>query len=283
MSFTKKDIKVTFQLGTDSFENGKNTKIVTGLACSFNIECIAMPDFNKCQGKIYNMNIDDIAKLTTLSFEPLSVEKRNLIKIETTDNGIDYSTAFIGEIENSFGDFNSSPDISLNINAIASSYAMKLPASPLSIKGSATVKNIMSKLAKAAGYKLECDITDTVNNVYIQGSVMQQIYFTAKAVNARVIVDNDVLIVLKNKEARKGKSVLINKDTGLIGYPVFSNQGVMFSCLYNKDLRQQGLVTLETIVPKAKGTWKIIKLQHALTANSPQGGDWKSTVEAVYI
>ena len=229
------------------------------------------------------MNIDDIAKLTTLSFEPLSVEKRNLIKIETTDNGIDYSTAFIGEIENSFGDFNSSPDISLNINAISSSYAMKLPASPLSIKGSATVKNIMSKLAKAAGYKLECDIADTVNNIYIQGSVMQQIYFTAKAVNARVIVDNDVLIVLKNKEARKGKSVLISKDTGLIGYPVFSNQGVSFSCLYNKDLRQQGLVTLETIVPKAKGTWKIIKLQHALTANSPQGGDWKSTVEAVYI
>ncbi len=160
---------------------------------------------------------------------------------------------------------------------------MKLPASPLSMKGDATVKNIMSKLAKAAGYKLECDITDTINNVYIQGSVMQQIYFTAKAVNARVIVDNDVLIVLKNKEARKGKSVLINKDTGLIGYPVFSNQGVMFSCLYNKDLRQQGLVTLETIVPKAKGTWKIIKLSHALTANSPQGGDWKSTVEAVYI
>ena len=72
MSFTKKDIRVTFQLGTDSFESGKNTKIVTGLACSFNIECIAMPDFNKCQGKIYNMNIDDIAKLTTLSFVPIS-------------------------------------------------------------------------------------------------------------------------------------------------------------------------------------------------------------------
>lgn len=282
MSFSKKDIRVTFQLGADNFNNTNNTKIISGLACSFNIEQVAAPDFCKVQGKIYNMNIDDIAKLTTLSFEPLAVTKRNLIKIETTENNIDFTTVFVGEIENAFGDFNAAPDIALTINAMSGTYAMKLPASPISSKGTTQVKDLFDKLAMQAGYKLETDITASVNNIYLQGSVMQQIYALARAVGAKVIIDNDILRVMKKDESLKNGTVLINAESGLIGYPTFSNQGIILSCEYNPRIKQQGLIQVESIVPKATGSWRVIKINHIIAANIPAGGEWKTQIEAVY-
>ena len=283
MGFSKKDIRATFQLGMGSFDaSGNNAKVVTGLACSFNVEQVAAPDFNKCQGKIYNMSMDDVAKLTTLSFEPLSVEKRNLIKLETTENGIDFTTVFIGEIENAYGDFNSAPNISLNVNALAGTYAMKLAASPLSSKGSVPAKELLNKLATAAGYKLETDITENVNNVYFQGSVMQQVYGIARAIGAKVVIDNDVLRVMRKGQSLKTGTVLINAATGLIGYPTFSNQGINLSCLYNPNIKQQGLIQVESVVPKATGVWRVIKVNHVVSANIPTGSDWKTQIEAVY-
>ena len=258
MSFSKKDIRVTFQLGADNFNNANNTKIISGLACSFNIEQVAAPDFCKAQGKIYNMNIDDIAKLTTLSFEPLAVEKRNIIKIETTENNIDFTTVFVGEIENAFGDFNTAPDIALTINAMSGSYAMKLPASPISSKGTTLVKDLFNKLAMQAGYKLETDIT-------------------------KVIIDNNILRVMKKDESLKNGTVLINAESGLIAYPTFSNQGIVLSCEYNPRIKQQGLIQVESIVPKATGTWRVIKINHIIAANIPAGGDWKTQIEATYL
>lgn len=282
MSFSKKDIRVTFMLGAGNFNAGNNTKIISGLACSFNIEQVAAPDFNKCQGKIYNMKIDDIAKLTTLSFEPLSSEKRNLIKLETTENGTDFTTVFLGEIENAYGDFNSAPNIALNINAMAGSFAMKLPASPLSSKGSVPAKELLNKLAQSAGYRLETDISANVNNVYFQGSVMQQIHAIARAIGAKVIIDNDILRVMKREQALKGQAVLISPESGLIGYPTFSNQGINISCLYNPNIKQQGLIQIKSVVPKASGTWRAIKVNHVIAANMTSGGDWKTQIEAVY-
>lgn len=282
MSFSKKDIRVTFQLGADNFNNANNTKIISGLACSFNIEQVAAPDFCKVQGKIYNMNIDDIAKLTTLSFEPLAVDKRNIIKIETTENNIDFTTVFVGEIENAFGDFNTAPDIALIVNAMSGTYAMKLPASPISSKSTTQVKDLFNKLAMQAGYKLETDITASVNNIYLQGSVMQQIYSLARAIGAKVIIDNDILRVMKKDESLKNGTVLINASSGLIGYPTFSNQGIVLSCEYNPRIKQQGLIQVESIVPKATGTWRVIKLNHIIAANIPADGDWKTQIEAVY-
>ena len=83
--FSKKDIRVTFQLGAGSFSAGGNTKIVSGLACSFNIEQVAAPDFCKAQGKIYNMNIDDYTYSVNdkeITFEEFLEEYKKLFRTD---------------------------------------------------------------------------------------------------------------------------------------------------------------------------------------------------------
>ena len=78
-------------------------------------------------------------------------------------------------------------------------------------------------------------------------------------------------------------SVLINAGSGLIGYPTFSNQGIILSCEYNPLIKQQGLIQVESVVPKSTGTWRVIKLNHIIAANIPAGGDWKTQIEATYL
>lgn len=277
-----KDIRVSIQLGAGTFNGGKNTKLIKGLACEFEVEQVSAPDFSKLQGKIYGIGIDDIAKLTTLAFDPLLIANRNLIKIEAGDNG-EYSTVFYGELEQAFGDFASAPDVPYVVNGYSSSYAMKLPSPAISIKESVTAVNVITQLAEQAGYKVESTITDTVKSVLYQGSIMQQIYAVATSINAKIIVDGDIIRVMRIDEAVKGSAVLISKNTGLINYPTFTNKGVSLSCIYNPNIKLQGLIKVESIVPKATGTWRVIKLNHSLSAHMPLGGNWQSTMEAVYV
>lgn len=279
--FNMKDLRITFQLGVGSFNGGGNTKIISGAACSFNIENVALPDFCKCSGKIYGMNSADIASLTTLAFDPLVIDKRNLIKVEAGSGG-NYSTVFYGELESSFGDFSSAPNIALQVSGYTGSYAMKLAAPATSFKDSLSVKDIISKLATKCGYTLECSLTDKISNGVFQGSVMQQIYSVARSVGAKVVIDADILRVMKISESLPGKAVLLSKTSGLIGYPTFTNMGISLACEFNPLIKQQCLIEVDSIVPKAKGTWRVIKLAHSLSANMPSGGDWKSSVEAVY-
>ncbi len=76
--------------------------------------------------------------------------------------------------------------------------------------------------------------------------------------------------------------MLLNKDTGLLGYPVLSNEGIQLKALYNPSFRLGGLVEVESIVPKASGTWRIIKLTHDLAAFDAKGGPWESQMTTYY-
>ena len=68
----------------------------------------------------------------------------------------------------------------------------------------------------------------------------------------------------------------------MLGYPVLTNEGVEVRGLYNPAFRLGGLVKVESIVPRASGVWRIIKLSHELTAFDPGGGPWESRMVTFY-
>jgi hypothetical protein len=69
----------------------------------------------------------------------------------------------------------------------------------------------------------------------------------------------------------------------MIGYPTFSSDGIEVDALYNPAFKIGGLIEVKSIVPKASGLWRIVKLEHSLCANDPDGEDWKTGIEAVYV
>ena len=77
-------------------------------------------------------------------------------------------------------------------------------------------------------------------------------------------------------------STIISSIDSSFGYPVISSEGVDVRCLYNERLELGGLIQVESIVPRASGIWRIIKLSHELEAFNPGGGPWESKMTAFY-
>lgn len=280
-SFTQKELEITVVLGKGTFDGQGNTKVMRGLAMQADIEKVSLPDKNKARVQIYGLKLEDMEQMTTLAFLPLETQK-NYVQIKAGDKGKELSLAFKGEITTAFADFNSAPDIVFNVEAMAG-YFPALKAIPAtSAKGEVSLEGLLSKLAKQAEYTLvNKGVTGSVVNPYLVGSPFEQIRRLADENGFDVIFDDEEIIALPQDKARDVNTVVLSKDTGLIGYPTFSSEGINFSCFYEKNLQIGGLVKLETVVPKASCLWKITKLSHKLSANFSGMNYWESAVSAV--
>lgn len=281
VSFDKKVIEVHLTLANSSFSGKGNTKIIRGLATDVSIERPGLPDKDKARIKIYNMSLSDMEQLTTLAFRPLEVQN-NLVRVFAgTENNL--SEAFTGEITSAFGNFNTTPDPSFEIEALSGYYPSVTPSNPTSITGSSSVADVISNIAIKIGYSfINQGVTASIKDTILNGSPLEQAISAAKQVGSQLLVNDTVLTLLPNGSALSGNAVLLNKNAGMIGYPTFNNEGIIVKSLYNPAVKFNGLIKVESIVPKATGVWRITKLTHTLSAFNPQGGDWSSDIEATY-
>lgn len=281
-SYTKKIIELRITLGKGSFAGGGNTKIISGLGVEANVEKPGLPDKNKARVKIYNMKLEDIEQLTTLAFRPLQA-RRNTLTILAGDKEKGLTQVFAGEITSAYGDFNSAPDIAFVAEAMSGYYGALTPASPTTIKGATPLAGIMDSLAQGMGYTFKNEgVTASLRNPVLNGSPMQQAEAAAKQAGINLVLDDNVMTILPANAASSGNAVLLNKTTGMIGYPTFNSDGIVVKSLFNPALRFNGLIKVESIVPKASGVWRVVKLVHKLEAFVTKDGAWFSEIEAAY-
>lgn len=111
---------------------------------------------------------------------------------------------------------------------------------------------------------------------------MEQAINAAKQVGAQLLVNDTTMTLLNKDEALSGNAILLTKDTGMIGYPTFNNEGIVVTSLYNPAFKFNSLIKVESIVPKATGVWRITKLTHNLSVFNPASSQWISEIEATY-
>ena len=280
-SFTKKILEIRITLRSGDFGGKGNQKVIRGLATKAKIEKTGPPDFNKATVEICGLKYEDMEQLSTLSFKPLATAK-NLIEIHAGNEVDGLSLAFQGEITTASADFNGAPDIWMKFEAVAGYYGEVTAQGPSTIKGSQTASSFIEAQAKKMGYAFRDDgVTAQVKNAVFNGSPMEQARAAARQVGAELILDDGVLI-LSPSGGKKDQSnaVKLSKETGMLGYPVLNNEGVEIKALYNPAFKIGGFVEVESIVPKASGTWRIIKLSHELNAFCTSGGPWESKITA---
>lgn len=280
-SFTKKVIETHLTLASGSFGGQGNTKIIRGLATDVSIERPGLPDKDKAKVKIYNLPLSEMEQLTTLAFRPLQVRK-NIIRIFAgSENNL--SEVFNGDITSAFGNFNNAPDPTFEIEALCGYYASIEPSHPTSINGSTPVADIISKIATAINYAfINQGVTASLRDTVLNGSPIEQAINAARHVGAQLLINDATMTLLNANDALSGNAVLLTKETGMIGYPTFNNEGISVKSLYNKAFKFNGLLKIESIVPKATGVWRITKLAHSLSAFNSMGGQWISEIEATY-
>lgn len=287
-SFTRKMLEAHIILAEGGYSTrdgvAANTKIVR-LGMDVEIQKPGGKEKNKAKVKIYNLPVADMEVLTTLAFQPLQVSK-NAISVYAGDEEHGMTLAFSGDIVSAVPNFNSVPDPSFDLDCITGYVASITPVPPLTAPGGQDVAALMAGLAKQMGLAfINRGVSAAVRNPAFVGGPMDQARQLADAARISLIVDDGEMVIAPPGELRSddgGSTPVWNRETGMLGYPGFDNEGVVVKGIYEPKLQIGGPLRIESMVPRASGLWQITSLSHKLQANYPAASAWESQVKASY-
>ena len=281
-SFTEKTIKTTVFLREGDFGNGNNTVVYEGLPTEIDITKSGGKDGCKASVTLYGMKLDTARQMTMLAFRKLQTYN-NVIVIEAGTKGQKLDNVFQGEIVTAVPSIDQD-NLAFHIEARCGHYPNLIPTPPVSVQGETTVDKLMQQFAKEANYDYENrGITSSVSNSVFVGSPIQKARQLATQMGFDLLIIDRKFIIQPYETQPKGTIPLVSKESGLIGYPSFTNDGVECSALFNPDFELGSYFELKTILPHASGIWKINKLSTKLSAYMPNGTDWQSDLSGVWV
>jgi hypothetical protein len=280
MAFVQRLIDVTFTLGQGSFaESGTNTVKLSGLRISSRCVKAGGPSMGTMQMQIYGMTLSLMNKLSTLGMM-IQLIPRNVVTVEAGDAISGMGTVFIGTITNAWADFQSAPDVAFFLEAHTGLIEAVGLVPPSSYKGAASVPVIMSSLATLMGLAFENNgVTAVLANPYLSGSARSQVKACAEAAGINWVIDNGILAIWPKNGARGGEIPLISPDTGLVGYPAYTAQGLSLKTIFNPSVGFGSKIEVKSDLTPACGIWSVYSLNHDLDSQVPRGS-WFSTIGA---
>ena len=281
-SLTLKTIRVTIALAAGGSFGEGNAVVIEGLPVTVKIAKPGGDDQNKCAITVAGLALDKMEKITSLAFRPLQT-RNNKIKVEAGVRGAQLANVFSGEIVSAVPEFDTAGSATMKIEASAGWFPNQLPTGPTSVKAGARIADLMNQFAAEAGYTFKNEgVSGSVGNSVFRGSPLVKARALARQTGIELLIDDGKLVIIPKGQAIQGQIPLLNKESGLLGYPSFSKEGVNAKTIYDPRIELGGRVKIESVVPLASGIWKISKLEHGLTAYHSKSGEWETTFSAVW-
>jgi hypothetical protein len=285
-SFTEKRIKVEIILDSDTTtvfpSTGGNKLVIDGLRISAGIS-IAARQASTLSLNIWGMLESDMDALT-VAWQTFGAIRQNKISVLTSNGPNDkYKLAFIGTIIEAQPDFLRAPDVSFQILAKICYYQQVSIADQLSFPGTVDI----DVLGRYFAEKLELSYVNigakgTFTNPVYTGSVFDQLRDVGKAGNFDFYFAGEKLVfapISISQPLTEIPSVVLTPFTGLIGYPMFSRQGLIVTAIYDPAFQCGSAIEIrESKVKGANGRWYPFSIELALTSNLP-GGQWLATLQ----
>lgn len=300
-------IRLAPQTGTNQpntfVESGTDTVNIKNLRMSVRVQNSGAPAGNTAQLKIYGAAPSLMNQLATLGMV-FNLVPKNTLTISAGDDAAGMSVIFSGTVVGAYGDYSSQPDVPFHFECLAGLADAVVPAAVSSFTGATSVVTIMQGLARQMGMGFENNGVDAqLSSPYFSGSLMVQAQKCADHAGIEWgIFNGNTLAIWKRGGNRSTPDVpVISPATGMIGYPAFTQQGIVVSTVFNPQLSFGQLVKVQSSLLEdiaavqkpqqmsnqnvaASGnvfptTWAINKLDLALDAQVPRG-EWRSTVYA---
>ena len=278
MTLIKREIRATIILGSGSFGEGKgNTVTLEGYRVHADVVKGGLPSLDSANIRIYGVSQSIMNTVTRLG-RPYSTIRNNTVTIEAGDAKNGLAQVFTGIMVNAYGDFGGIPEACIQITANAGLLGLVKPVSPISYPDGADVATIMAEIAASMGLSfINSGVSARLPTCYFPGTAIDQMRAVAKAANVNAIPNGgpngQTLEIWPMDGVRGGQIPTIGPDTGLVGYPQYSDLGVEVTTLYTPGLAFGGQFNLETSVLPAKGLWKVLRLAYELQSETP-GGAW---------
>ncbi len=287
MAFTKRRITLTITLGADqatkdgtlaTFDaSGSDTVTLEGLRVSASIALPGGVSMSRADLRVYGMPLEVMNKLTILGAPTAWVGARNTVTIEAGDDDAGMAVCFVGAINEAWVDASSPPDVSFIISAVTGLVDQMRPVTPTSFKGSVDVATMLSGIAGKMFPPLALQndgVQVVLRDPYYPGTYMQQIQEICRAASCNYIVENNQRLAIWPKDGKRGGLVpKLSKDSGMVGYPMHTQQGIQITTLFNPTITYGGEIEVESTLTPAAGAWIVFSMTHEIESETP-GGQW---------
>lgn len=312
MTFSQKLISVAVQLATNtqtnqpnSFsESGTDAVTLSGSRTNVRIMNSGAPADGRATVKIWGMTPSLMNQLSTLGLV-FNIVPKNTLTISAGDTASGLSTVFSGTIYAAYGDYSAQPDVPFIFECLSGVAAATAPAAVSSFSGTKNVADIMSGLARQMNLGFENNgVTTQISNPYLSGSFKTQADKIAEHAGISWGIFNGNLLSIWPKGGNRNTPnvPVISTETGMIGYPAFTQQGIIVKTLFNPQISFGGLVMVTSSLLSSLASaqsqqgsqsssssssssssttfpsqWAVNKLDLSLDSLLPKG-DWMSTV-----
>jgi hypothetical protein len=279
--FTKKRLALTIILGTGEF--GKtvgSTVTLSDLRMTANIVMAAGDYQDTAQLRVFGLTQPMMNQLTTIGTDPKALLEKNKVVLAAGDDRFGMQTVYEGSIITAWADYGSTPEVVFNVTSQAAGIAALKPVEPISINSpSVDVAKIVGGLAKTMGLAFEHNnVSVQLAYPYYDGTALEQLRLCVKEANIRYTIDRGVLAIWPKNGARAGQIPLISPATGMVGYPVFSSNGINITSVFNPNVQVGKQIQVDSSLTMACGTWEIDHVSHSLSSEIP-GGPWFTTMD----
>ncbi|AOM39685.1 baseplate hub protein [Xenorhabdus hominickii] len=272
MSYIQRNIKVEFTLEQGkTFQGGGDTLTISNMRCYVTIG--AYGGVSGTEVTLHLWGLSD-SQMTTLSRKSMWVDgaPMNQMRVWAGEKLI-----FEGIIRDAYADFNQMPDVPLIIAADMMFKLRGQAVAPFSAAGDVPIDNIIMPMAKSIGLAYEnAGVTGVRPNPYFDGNIVQQMLQAAESVNAYIDIDTDKVTIWPKNGTRRGSTLFISPENGLIGYPVFTGRGLSITTMFEPELVIGRKVELKTSLPNASAVYIATSAEHHLTSWI-EGGQWHTS------
>lgn len=281
MTFVKRRLSFKFELGEGAFgEDGSDTFEVEGVRASATIEKNGLVDNAQATLKIFGLPLSVMNKLTLLG-KPLLAGRRNRVTVLAGDDNSGLAAVFSGTIQEAWVDGRNAPDVAFIAMAFSGIEPAMKPVPPVSYKGTVDAALVVSGIAQQAGYQFENNgVTAQIADPYLAGTALQQLQKISRAGDFNCTIDPTsppTVAIWPKDGARKSERLLFSPVSGLIGYPMRTENGIELQGLFNPSVVFGAEVEVQSMLTPANGGWTVHAVTHDLEAETP-GGKWFTTL-----
>jgi hypothetical protein len=259
---------------TSSFDDAGNNQIsISEARATVSLQSSGNLFGTQVNVSIFGLGLEMLAALSSKAMGLFGADTERIsMKIFVENTAI-----FAGYMTSSIANMNTVPNTALMITATANADLQNKTASPFSFNGSTPVTSVITAICKAAGYTPYIVGLDgkVISNPHYEGSVFDQLRTVCDDLNIAMSVAPPSISFWPQESTKDDVKPLISPEYGLIGYPVFSNGGVMFQTQFSTLLTTGRDIELQTTLPHASGVYKLTSVTHELSSWM-EDGPWHS-------
>lgn len=281
MTYQTRDLTVAFRLadGSSFDAQGDDTYTAPGLRVSAKISRVGTGGMDTGLITTWGLPPSVMNPLSTLG-KPLLSGRNNTITLSAGANGGSTSVVYVGIIAQAYVDGANQPSVGFVVQGSTALLAATQTIPPSTFPGSVDVATVISGLANQAGAAFQnFGVQSQINSPYLWGSALDQAKQIAEASHAVLIIDQNTWIIWPQNGGRAPDQIpLISPDTGLVGYPAYTDSGIVLTTLFNPQIAFGGYIKVQSSIPNACGVWQVFNATHELESQTP-GGKWFTTLE----